>query len=121
MSRQRKLRRIGVGRIGVRLAAQAASGLFLWAGGALGGHALAQAPEPVTAVAPQRAGTVRYHLNKHTIQLPIQLEDKYRPMLQEIQLWFKDSPSAAWTLRDKVPATQSSFTFQAPRDGEYWF
>ena len=100
--------------------AQTASGLLLWAGGTFSGHALAQTPVPV-AVAASRSGVPPYHLNKHTIKLPIQLDDKYRPMLQEIQLWIKETPSAAWTLREKAPATQTEFTFQAPRDGEYWF
>jgi hypothetical protein len=101
--------------------AQAASGLLLWAGGTCSAQALGQLPEPAGAVAPQRAGVPLYHLNKHTIQLPIQLDDKARPLLQEIQLWIKETPTAPWTLREKVPPTQTAFTFQAPRDGEYGF
>src|SRR5260221_617564 len=72
-------------------------------------------------MAPQRTSVATYFLNKLTIQLPIQLEDKYRPMLQEIQLWCKESSAAPWTLRDKAPPTQTAFNFQAPKDGEYWF
>jgi hypothetical protein len=104
--------------------ARPAAGLLLWAGGTLGGaSALAQVPEPagVTAPAAERAGAARYHLNKHTIQLPIVLDERARPMLQEIQLYYKEQPSAPWALRDKAGPTQTAFTFQAPRDGEYWF
>jgi hypothetical protein len=100
--------------------AQAASGLLLWAGGTFGGQVLGQMPEPAGATVP-RSSVPPYHLNKRTIQLPIQLDDKYRPMLQEIQLWIKETPSAPWTLREKAPPTQTAFTFQAPRDGEFWF
>jgi hypothetical protein len=111
-------------RIARRLAhakwAQAASGLLLWVGGTFGGQALGQMPEPAGVVIPH-SSVPPYHLNKRTIQLPIQLDDKYRPLLQEIQLWVKETPSAQWTLREKAPATQAAFTFQAPRDGEFWF
>jgi hypothetical protein len=120
MSRQRNVQRFAA-RLARSKWAQAASGLMLWAGGTLGGSALGQQPEPAAAVAPQRTSVATYHLNKLTIQLPIQLEEKYRPLLQEIQLWCKESPAAPWTLRDKAPPTQAAFNFQAPRDGEYWF
>jgi hypothetical protein len=120
MSRQRKMQRFAV-RLARSKWAQAASGLMLWAGGTLGGQALGQLPEPAAAVAPQRTSVATYYLNKRTVQLPIQLEDKYRPLLQEIQLWCKESLGAPWTLRDKAPATQTAFNFQAPKDGEYWF
>ena len=102
--------------------AQAAAGLALWAGGgSLGSVALAQMPEPAAMTATEKAAPTRYHLNKHTIQLPIQLKDEYRPFLHEIHLYCKESASAPWTLREKAPATQSAFTFKAPQDGEYWF
>src|SRR5437868_1281185 len=120
MSRQRNVQRFAA-RLARSKWAQAASGLMLWAGGTLGGHALGQQPEPATVVAPQRTSAATYHLNKLTIQLPIQLEDKYRPMLQEIQLWCKESPAAPWTLKDKAPPTQTAFNFHAPKDGEYFF
>jgi hypothetical protein len=68
-----------------------------------------------------RPAVTRFHLNKHSLQLPIQLDDKYRPQLLEIHLYCKETPSAPWTLRQKVPATQTFFAFQAPQDGEYWF
>jgi hypothetical protein len=120
MSRQRNVQRFAA-RLTRSKWAQAASGLMLWAGGTLGGHALGQTPEPAAVVVPQRTSAATYHLNKFTIQLPIQLEDKYRPLLQEIQLWCKESPAAPWTLRDKAPPTQTAFNFQAPKDGEYFF
>jgi hypothetical protein len=98
--------------------------LAVWVGGTtLAGHALAQSPPGTTAaVAPERGGKVaEYHLNKHTVQLPIQLEERYRPLLREIKLYAKNSASAPWELQDTAPPTQTTFTFKAPQDGAYWF
>jgi hypothetical protein len=100
---------------------RAGASLALWAGVGVAQYAFAQTPEPAPMTAPDRPAIARFPLNKHLIQLPIQLEEKYRPMLAEIHLYVKESPTAAWTLREKVPATQNSFTFKAPQDGEYWF
>src|SRR5205823_14080063 len=47
--------------------------------------------------------------------------DQERAMIQEIQLYVKEAPTAAWVLRDKGSAEQKAFRFQAPRDDEYWF
>jgi hypothetical protein len=101
---------------------RAAAGLALWAGGStLSGQALAQSPSSTGAVAAERAKVAEYHLNKQIIQLPIQLDDKYRPMLKEIHLYVKDQLSAPWKLQDKAPPTQTTFTFRATKDGPYWF
>src|SRR5262245_20877386 len=60
-------------------------------------------------------------LNKNVVHLPIQINDRDRPQLLEVQLWVKDGPQTPWTLREKAPATQSFFTYRAPQDGDYWF
>ena len=100
----------------------AAAGLVLWAGGGtLSGRVLAQGPGADVPPAPEHSGIARYYLNKHMIQLPIQMDEKFRPILKEIRLYCKDQPSAPWTLRDTATATQTSFTFKAPHDGEYLF
>jgi hypothetical protein len=97
----------------------AAAGLVLWVGSDdLTGQSLAQAPRSEPESAPAIAAHV---LNKHTVQLPIHLEDRFRPLVKEIQLYYKEQPSAPWTLRDKAPPTQASFTFKASHDGEYFF
>jgi hypothetical protein len=93
---------------------RAAAGLFLWAGGT-------SFTEVATAQTPERTEIVQYHLNKSTIQLPIQLDEQFRPILQEIRLYSKDRLSAPWKLRDKAPPSQTAFTFKAPQDGQYWF
>ena len=55
------------------------------------------------------------------MHLPIQIDDRVRPTLQEVQLWVKETPQAPWTIKEKVPGTQTFFTYRAARDGEYWF
>jgi hypothetical protein len=63
----------------------------------------------------------RNYLNKNVIQLPIQIDAASRARIQEIHLYIKDSLTAPWSLSTKVRATESAFTIQLPRDGEYWF
>jgi hypothetical protein len=118
MAQIKKTRRLN-GRKLPRRWLRAAAGLALWVGGGnLAEHALAQP----AATNPEHAPAITAHLlNKHTIQLPIQLEERFRPLVKEIQLYYKEHPSAPWTLRDKALPTQASFTFKASHDGEYFF
>jgi hypothetical protein len=98
---------------------RAAAALVLWVGGGnLSELAIAQVTSSTVSPAPVNS---THMLNKHTIQLPIQLEERFRPLVKEIQLYYKEQLSAPWTLRDKAPPTQGSFTFKASHDGEYWF
>ncbi len=53
--------------------------------------------------------------------MPIQIDDRVRAQLQEVQLYVKDGPQSPWMLKEKVPGTQTFFTFTAPHEGEYWF
>lgn len=61
------------------------------------------------------------YLNKGTVHLPIQINDAERPHIQEVQLYVKDNPQSPWVLKDKVPGTQTFFSYKAGQDGEYWF
>ncbi|MCI0638988.1 MAG: hypothetical protein L0Y72_16675 [Gemmataceae bacterium] len=63
----------------------------------------------------------RAYLNRNVVHLPIQIDERERPKILEVQLYVKEGPQAPWTLRDKAPATQPFFSFRAARDGEYWF
>jgi hypothetical protein len=82
-----------------------------WAVWASVGHG--QAPAPA---APHKINT-----NKPAFRLPLQVDDKEIPRLQEVQLWVKEGPTAPWIFKDAVPPTQKEFIFRAPHDGEYWF
>jgi hypothetical protein len=79
---------------------------------------LTSTPAPV-ASRPLQAP--KSYLNKNTVQLPIVLDERVRPLLQEVQLVVKEGPNAPWTIQEKVPGTEKFFTYKAPKDGEYWF
>jgi len=61
------------------------------------------------------------YLNKGTVHLPIQIDDRVRPQIQEVQLFVRDGAQAPWVLRERVPATQPFFTYRATHEGEFWF
>ncbi|MBI2808588.1 MAG: hypothetical protein HYX68_26670 [Planctomycetes bacterium] len=95
-----------------------ASALLAWTGTQ---PAFAQTQPGSTITSQPTPMVQRNYLNKNVIRLPIEMDAKTRQSVQEIQLFVKESPDAPWALRDKVGAAQDSFTFQVPRDGEYWF
>ncbi len=61
------------------------------------------------------------YIGKNPFYLPVLIDDRVRTELREVQLYVKDHPSGPWVLKERVPPTQTAFTFQAPRDGEYCF
>jgi hypothetical protein len=79
---------------------------------ALGQH-VAGAQEPRTIP--------KSYLNKGTVNIPIQIDDRFRPQIQEVQLFVREGAQAPWVLRERVPATQPFFTFRASHEGEFWF
>src|SRR5262245_52201462 len=82
-----------------------------WAGGA--------PPEPT---APDDGGMpAKSYMNKNVFYLPVNLDDRARAGLQEIQLYYKVEPGQPWILKEKIPPQHNCFTFKAPADGEYWF
>lgn len=112
------------GNVGRKLAVGSAGLLLGWTGTGL---ASAQPPLPLPlsateqAVAPSAAPVQRNYINKNTIQLPIKISEQSRPLISEIQLYVKDGPTGTWTQRDKVGPSAKAFTYQVPKDGEYWF
>lgn len=66
-------------------------------------------------------GVNRTFLNKSSIDLPIEIENSYRSQISNLVLYVKEGANGTWAARDKAAPTQTSFTFRAPRDGEYWF
>lgn len=71
--------------------------------------------------AQERSTVPKSYVNKSSANLPINLDERARPLLKEVQLYVKESVQAAWTLKDKVPPTQPYFHFKAPHDGEFFF
>jgi hypothetical protein len=77
-------------------------------------------PAPSVVSAPS-AQSQRIYWKRSEIKLPIQINDQFRSMIKEVQLYVKDQPTAAWQMRGKLDGTQKFFTFKAPADGEYAF
>ena len=71
--------------------------------------------------APAPPGVRKVYTNRTAFKLPLQVDERERSRLQEIQLWVKTGPAAPWTKRDAVPPTQKEFIFRTQEDGEYWF
>ena len=71
--------------------------------------------------APPTAEPMRTFVNKSSFYLPINIDERHRSSLREVQLFVKEGAGKPWTLRERVPPTTKFFTFQAPRDGEYSF
>ncbi|MCI0377286.1 MAG: hypothetical protein L0215_06760 [Gemmataceae bacterium] len=76
---------------------------------------------PEAALAQGLQPAQRTYLNRNVVHLPIQINERDRSKILEVQLYVKEGPQAPWTLRDKAPVTQPFFSFRAVRDGEYWF
>lgn len=80
------------------------------------------AEQPAVAQeAPDQPPAPKTYLNKGTIQLPIQIDERARGQVQEIRLFVKSGPTAPWQQYTKAGWGQNAFTFNAQRDGEYWF
>lgn len=67
------------------------------------------------------SGVVRTYLNKPLIHLPIEIDGGYRSQITSLVLYAKEGQNGAWSIRDKATPMQTSFTFRAPHEGEYWF
>lgn len=76
---------------------------------------------PLSAAAQIPAGPSRTYLNKNLFTMPVSIDPRARGSLREVQLYVKDHPAKAWMLKDTKPPTVTSFSFQPPQDGEYWF
>ncbi len=79
----------------------------------MGGTAMAQGTSP--AQMPKMTYT------KNTIfHLPVQMDDRTRANLREVCLYVK-SGMGDWVRQEIGQPTMTHFSYQVPRDGEYWF
>jgi hypothetical protein len=62
----------------------------------------------------------KHYTKELVFHLPVSLQEKMRSNIRELQLFAKTG-NGDWQCREIAPATQRSFTFKAPADGEYWF
>ncbi len=82
---------------------------------------LAQAASAQEAAPAAENSVARTYLNKPLVHLPIEIDNSYRTQVNSLVLYMKEGATGNWSLRDKGNALQTSFTFRAPKDGEYWF
>ena len=74
----------------------------------------------LSAQAQEGQAIPRQYLSKGSLHIPIQIDERARPQIQEVHLYVKEGPRAPWKLKEKVPGTQTFFTFPAGPEGEYW-
>jgi hypothetical protein len=60
------------------------------------------------------------YTNHNVFHLPINIEEKDRAGIREVQLYVK-VPGGDWLRTQTAPPSQRSFEYKALADGEYWF
>jgi hypothetical protein len=59
---------------------------------------------------------------QRAFRIPFNIDQADRPRYKQVQLWVAaDSGKGKWEKVDTTTPDRPSFTFRAPRDGEYWF
>jgi hypothetical protein len=76
---------------------------------------------PVVRAQDPAAPVSRKVTNRTAFKLPLQVDDRERAHIKEIQLWCKFGPAGTWTLKESVPPTKKEFVFRAQQEGEYSF
>jgi hypothetical protein len=66
------------------------------------------------------AAQKKFYSRKSTFRIPIRIDEKERDSIQELQLFVR-MPDGVWGCTEHADVTQTAFSFQANRDGEYWF
>jgi hypothetical protein len=70
--------------------------------------------------ASQGAATKKTFTKNTTFNLPIQMDERTRSSLREVQLYVK-SGASDWVRQEVVGPQTPFFTYKVPQDGEYWF
>ena len=61
------------------------------------------------------------HHKARSFRIPITVDPKHRAQMKEVRLYVSTDSGATWDLAGRMEPDEPSFTFKAPRDGEYWF
>ncbi len=80
--------------------------------------AAAAQPPPFSPAPP---APTKFYWNKKSFSLPVQIDDRNRANLAEVQLYVKDHPTHPWVCCEKGRPSQNAFSFRPLQDGEYWF
>jgi hypothetical protein len=79
-----------------------------------------QSPAPAQPGTTYNKTMPKTYTNKTYFHLPIQIDERARPSVKQVILFAKE-PGSDWQQKMIAAATQPYFTYQASRDGEYWF
>src|ERR1700730_945485 len=72
------------------------------------------------AQTPAAATPAKLYINTAHFLVPLQLDDKDRATMRDIQLFVKNGANGAWLCKETVPSSQTSFDCRMPGEGEYW-
>ena len=86
------------------------------------GLGLALAFGPVAPAAPPNAVKAPTVPSKQrAFRIPFNIDPADRPRYKQVQLWVSSDGGGRWEKVDSTTPDRPSFTFRAPRDGEFWF
>jgi hypothetical protein len=86
------------------------------------GLGLALAFSPVAPAA--QPGSTKAPLvpsKQRAFRIPFNIDPADRPRYKQVQLWVSSDGGGRWDKVDTTTPDRPSFTFRAPRDGEFWF
>src|SRR5262249_4534122 len=67
------------------------------------------------------AGPRKIYTNRTAFKLPLRVEEKDRPRLQEVQLYVRSGPQGTWEMKDRADPNKTEFIYRVAQEGEYWF
>ncbi len=86
------------------------------------GLGLALAFGPVAPAAQPGSGKAPLVPSKQrAFRIPFNIDPADRPRYKQVQLWASSDGGGKWEKVDTTTPDRPSFTFRAPRDGEFWF
>ena len=54
-------------------------------------------------------------------RIPARINPERRDEIKEMHLYESADGGRSWTLRDKITKDHEGFSYQVPKDGEYWY
>ncbi len=61
------------------------------------------------------------YTKNRSFRIPFVVEADQRARLVEVELWVSEDLGFTWKMNSRTTPDHPSFTFRAPRDGEFWF
>ena len=67
------------------------------------------------------AGPDVIRVNARQFQIPVEIQRGQRPNIKELQLYVSADQGKTWQQAASVRSDAKAFSFEAPREGTYWF